>query len=256
MQNTTFDYETEFSTLSFGDKRLNHRFIKTMNTCTHDCSSSFLSSTGDRHQAKAIYRMFSNESFQSDLILEAHRDSTVKRVLSSDEKIILAVQDTTSLNYDTHKKTKGLGCIDRLNTLGLLVHSTLAVTTEGLVLGLLDQKIWTRPIKEKGTNLTKGERNWLIEKKPIEEKESYNWITSMNYSIIDESKEMKVIHVCDREGDIYELFANAQNNNKYFLIRAAYSRNCNEDETFRTSHHSYSKRFKKWRESKRMYAGN
>lgn len=201
-----------------------------MNACIIDFSSSFLTASGNKHQDKAVYRMFSNESFQSNPIFEAHKASTIKKIVSSDEKVILAVQDTTSLNYGKHTKTIGLGCIDRLNTLGLQVYSTLAVTKEGLVLGLLDQKIWTRPINEKGTKLTKVKSNWLVEQKPIEEKESYNWLTAMNNSIIDNSENIKVINVCDRDGDIYELFANAQNNNTYFLIRAAYSRNCSEDE--------------------------
>jgi hypothetical protein len=51
--------------------------------------------------------------------------------------MVLAVQDTTGVNYNTHIKTEGIGYISD-KTLGVNVHSCLAVTGDGLVLGVLD----------------------------------------------------------------------------------------------------------------------
>ena len=57
------------------------------------------------------------------------------------EKTVLAIQDTTSLNYTAHLATEGLGPIGTCGTrlsLGLYVHSTLALNLAGTPLGLLD----------------------------------------------------------------------------------------------------------------------
>jgi hypothetical protein len=57
---------------------------------------------------------------------------------------ILAVQDTTGVNYNTHVKTEGIGYISD-KTLGINIHSCIAVTGDGLVLGVLDQSSYNRP---------------------------------------------------------------------------------------------------------------
>ncbi|MDR1597347.1 MAG: hypothetical protein LBR89_00200 [Holosporales bacterium] len=68
--------------------------------------------------------MLGNDSFDVTEIKNAHKLSTIERIkeASLDSKtVILAVQDTTSINYNTHKKTEGLGyCCD--NVLGINVH--------------------------------------------------------------------------------------------------------------------------------------
>jgi hypothetical protein len=59
------------------------------------------------------------------------------------QEIVLAVQDTTYLNYTHHPKKQGIGPIGtkEQNLLGLLIHSTLAMTEKGLPLGLITQEI-------------------------------------------------------------------------------------------------------------------
>jgi hypothetical protein len=52
---------------------------------------------------------------------------------------ILLIQDTTSLKYNTHEKTEGIGYISD-KTLGVNIHTCLAVTGGGLVLGIPDQR--------------------------------------------------------------------------------------------------------------------
>jgi hypothetical protein len=53
--------------------------------------------------------------------------------------IVLAVQDTTYLNWAHHPATQGLGGISDAGR-GVICHSTLTVTPERLPLGLLAQK--------------------------------------------------------------------------------------------------------------------
>src|SRR5437763_1086949 len=97
-------------------------------------------------------------------------DKTRGRV--KDYKTVLVIQDTTSLNYADHKATSGLGPIDGNGSNGLHVHSVLAVSSDGIPLGLVHQQDWARDPKEKG----KKEKR---KKLPIEEKESYRWLQSL-----------------------------------------------------------------------------
>lgn len=84
------------------------------------------------------------------------------------------------------KKTQGLGIISaRINSkatnfqaYGLVMHTTFAVTTDGLLpIGLLDQKISSRPpIAEEVNELRKRSHGKAL---PIEEKESIRWLESL-----------------------------------------------------------------------------
>jgi hypothetical protein len=104
---------------------------------------------------------------------------------------------------------------------GLLMHSNLAVTTEGLPLGLAAIKFWTRQ-KFKGTAALKKKINPT--RVPIEHKESIRWLENMRQSITLFGEPARFIHVGDRESDIYELFCTAQELGTHFLVRSCVDR--------------------------------
>jgi len=58
--------------------------------------------------------------------------------------VVLAIQDTTTLNYTHHPATAGRGPLAEPHVLGFLVHSVLAVSAQGVPLGVLHQKQWAR----------------------------------------------------------------------------------------------------------------
>jgi hypothetical protein len=89
-------------------------------------------------------------------------------------------------------------------TMGINMHSCLAVTPEGLVLGMLDKRGFNRA-ERKNTTVTREQQK----NRPIEEKESVRWRATMENADGDISDAIKVIHGCDREGDLYELFDKA-----------------------------------------------
>jgi hypothetical protein len=62
----------------------------------------------------------------------------------------------TSLNYDTHEKTAGLGYISD-KTKGVNIHSCLAVTPDGLV--ILDQTRYNRPQAKDDTMTAEVKKN-------------------------------------------------------------------------------------------------
>ncbi len=104
---------------------------------------------------------------------------------------------------------------------GLLMHSSLVVTSAGLPLGLAAAKFWTRN-KFKGTNALKKKINPT--RVPIEEKESVRWIENMKQSTQLLRESQRCVHIGDRESDIYELFCAAADIKTHFLVRTCVDR--------------------------------
>lgn len=119
--------------------------------------------------------------------------------------VVLAIQDTTNLDFTGHKATKGLGILDHPSSMGLKVHSCLVVTKQGVPLGLIDQKVWSRPVENKG--IAKQRRQ-----KETKDKESQRWLDSCRQTEKLIPKSIEVVTVTDTEGDIFDLFAQERSN--------------------------------------------
>jgi hypothetical protein len=74
-----------------------------------------------------------------EAILKSHYLALPERL--NRENIVLAVSDTTEVDYSHHQSKQGLGYLHDLNHHGFLLHSTLVVTPSSVPLGLLDQQI-------------------------------------------------------------------------------------------------------------------
>ena len=101
------------------------------------------------------------------------------------------------------------------------MHSSLAVTAEGLPLGLAAIKFWTRS-NFKVTNALKRKVNPT--RVPIEAKESVRWLENLKQSTNLLGEPSRCIHIGDRESDIYESFCAAQGNGTKFLVRTCVDR--------------------------------
>ena len=136
-----------------------------------------------------------------DALLEPHIEATQQRIRK--ENIVLAVQDTTSLDYSTHPATQDLGPISSYpnGIIGLIVHDTMAFSVEGTPLGLLDVQCWARNGEEFG-------KKHRRKKLPIEQKESRKWLRSFRHldQVQQQCPDTTLVSVGDREADIYELF--------------------------------------------------
>jgi hypothetical protein len=157
-----------------------------------------------RAKTKAAYRFFDHPDTGMEILLAPHYAATRQRVAG--EKIVLAVQDTTSLNYTTPVPADDLGPISSQaeGAVGLWLHSTLAFNAEGTPLGLLDVQCWARDATQFGQRHRRKERS-------IEEKESAKWLRSFRAlaEVQRRTPDTRLISVGDREADIYELFQEA-----------------------------------------------
>ena len=141
----------------------------------------------------------------------------------SHEKILL-IQDTTELSFGYRDGRKNMGYYCDSKQKGMLAHSCIAVTQKGLVLGLLHQEYRTRK-QRKNTTETDEQRK----RKSIEEKESFKWISTLRKGHETIPNEIETITMCDREGDFYELFAEAKKQEEIVLIRLFQNRVIGEE---------------------------
>ena len=111
---------------------------------------------------------------------------------------------------------------------GLLMHASLAITPEGLPLGLTAAKFWSRD-KFKGTAVLK--RKIDPTRVPIEQKESMGWLDNLRRSTELAGIPERCVHIADRESDIYELFCLAQDLGTNFLVRSCVDRLAGDGET-------------------------
>jgi Transposase DNA-binding len=186
----------------------------------------------DWASTKAAYRFFSNDRVDEKEILSGHFQSTRDR-FSATDGLVLVLHDTTAFSFQrdapdeigaTFKVNSGRDKAGRLRqhtVCGILMHSSLIVTTEGLPLGLCAVKFWTRK-QFKGTNALKKTINPT--RVPIEEKESMRWIDNIRQATALLQAPERCIHIGDRESDIYELFCAAQEVHTHSLVRTCVDR--------------------------------
>lgn len=200
-KNTDWIFE-EFQSSNFGDKRLSTRLCLIAKGFYNNLGSSIPQNSENWTGAKGTYRFFDNKKVMSEKILEPHTKSTLKRI--GNNKIILAIQDTTLLDYSTHSSTSGLGAIGDGFGQGLFLHPTIATSTAGIPLGILDLQIWSHD-----DEYYKKREGISRKKVPLEDRDSYKWIKSYK-SLVEHQKSREdnvhFVSICDREGDNYELF--------------------------------------------------
>ena len=169
---------------------------------------------------QGAYRFFDHERVTMEKILEPHSAATIERLRG--HPVILAIQDTTFVNYSGCRATTDLGPHSSDREHGLLLHPLLAVTPDRQCLGVLSAVSWARDAA-----LNKTARRKTA---PIEEKESMRWLNGYEHcaALHEHLPGTTLVCVADREADIYELFANARPEQAHWLVRATHDR-CTED---------------------------
>ena len=206
----------ELKHVKIKDRRLEKRLQTTAELLEKNPESSIPAACKTTAKAKATYRLLGNSKLSSDIIIDSHRQETIKRIKG--HKIVLIAQDTSSLNFSTHKKTEGLGPIGIGESLiGLLMHTALCLSSEGLPLGILGQKIWARNPEEHGK---RSKRHIL----PIEDKESNKWLDMLELSLQGLPKDTMAVTIADHEADIYEFVHKAIQLKSHILIRTMHDR--------------------------------
>jgi hypothetical protein len=193
----------EFAHAPLPDPRLVKRLISISTDFAQQPTAPIPQACGSWDKTKAAYRFFDNEAVEPEAILAGHVQATLPRL--AEHPLVLCAQDTTALNFSTHPQTQGLGPIsnNRDKTIGLFLHSTLALTPHGQPLGIVHTRTWAR----RRFGRSSAERN----RTPRQRKESQKWMDSFAacQALAAQCPQSVLVNVADREGDLYDLFAAA-----------------------------------------------
>jgi hypothetical protein len=209
--------EHELASARIFDDRLRRRMYRVVrNFAAQSKELVPQTSNGSMAEVKATYRFFKNDRVTMEALLKGHSEQAIAR--AGQQAVVLAVQDTTTLNYTAHAP-EGAGLIStkQRGNVGMLLHTTVVFTPDGTPLGVLDAQCWARDPEQFG----KREKRHQL---PIEEKESIKWLRS--YRVAAEAQRLCAhtvfVSVGDRESDIFELFDEAAHcqNGPQLLIRA------------------------------------
>ena len=148
---------------------------------------------GNRAREVQFGRWLSNDKVTADELITTACARTGK---SAAGRHVLAIQDTTELNYQAHAgRVSGLGTVGNGRDVGLFLHPLLAVdAVDGSCLGLAHVHHWTRT--------TRAASNYR--KLPIEDKESYRWLSTAQAGKDCLWEAAQVTLIADRESDIYD----------------------------------------------------
>jgi hypothetical protein len=226
--------EREVAGCQFQDVRHGKRFRTLLGQLSEQIGGSIPFACQDWAATKAAYRFLSNPRVDEGKILAGHFLCTRQRfAATAADSPVLMLHDTTEFSYQ-RENPEAIGVLKKMKTMyaskgqpgyhttcGILMHSSLVVTTGGLPLGLAAIKFWTRD-KFHGANALKRKINPT--RVPIEQKESYRWLENVRQSTALLAEPGRVVHIGDRESDIYELFCTARDAGTHFLLRTCVDR--------------------------------
>lgn len=218
--------EQEFGGAPLGDKRLSRRLVEVAAAKAEDPGRAFSGVVdGDWAAVKAYYRMVDQPQESGvtlENILAPHRERTIRRMMG--QRTVLCVQDGSELNYSNLDRCSGLGVLKANQTgakmRGLRLHSTLAVAANGLPLGVLKAQCLAPAAKDADEKRSPSDI-------PIEEKKTFSWIEHHRdlVEIAAKTPQTRLIDVCDREADFFELFDEQRRHSRVdLLVRAQFNR--------------------------------
>jgi hypothetical protein len=199
--------QEEMESVDLNDSRLNKRLVQLLSDLGDRPGASIPAACGGFNEMAAAYRFFDNDKTTFERILEPHYEMTCRRIAA--QPVAVLVQDTTEIDLTRPSQPViGAGPLDGNLRVGAFLHLLHAFTPDGTPLGTVDAAVWTREDEVKCATLTRAQRAAI----PIEEKESYRWITSFLRAreAAKSCPETRCVCVSDSESDIYELLDVAQ----------------------------------------------
>ena len=226
----------EFAALDLGDKRLNQRSAEVIEALSVDPGSSVNGAFDKWADTLAAYRLFDNSSVTPEAILKSHYQATLARIV--EQPVVLVLQDTTELDFTKHPP-KDARCLNKTDRFGFYDHTHLAVTPDGLPLGVIGTELFDRSPESLGQS---SERTSLPRTSlprtslPIEAKESFRWLKGyrLAQTVSQQCPQTQIVNVADREADMYDIFLEAQaesgsaDSRADFVIRSKEDRCTNE----------------------------
>jgi IS4 transposase len=218
-----FDIGLEVENIDLKDDRLNKRTKALLKALEKDPSLSIPSACNSAAEAKAAYRFLNNPKVTEKAILASHTSETIKRCQK--ENVVLYIQDTTEFDFTDNHKYQKLNRLDHESRRGFYGQISLAITEQGVPLGVLGASYFDRSLKP-----FHKERDYY--NTPVEEKESFRWVEGLrNASLLaQECSESQIVYVADRESDTVDFLFESSIEETLcdIVIRSKHDRNTTE----------------------------
>ena len=199
----------EMNGAAIPDARRRHSLARLCTRLATHPELSFSKAAGSAGR-QAAYRIFQHPHTSMDYLLQGHFQQTAARC--SQHALVLALQDTTDLDYSTHPAKAGLGYLDQRHSRGLLAHAVLAATTSGTPLGLLHLHTWVRDLEDYGKSQQRRYRDPTA-------KESHKWARGLQGLEEHLPAGQAVLLIQDREADVFDFVAQPRRPQTQLLIR-------------------------------------
>lgn len=210
--------EELFSQCDLGDRRRTSRLVKVASLLANKIGRSLAAvCDGDLAEVEGAYRFIRNPSFDGQDIAEGGFQATAQK--AREHKLLLAIEDTTSFNYNHQAEGLEEQGENNGNVRGFYAHSVLLVDPiQEKTVGLIEQTRWQRKVSEKG-------KRYQLETRAYEEKESFKWENaSVEMAERLGEKMSDVISVCDREADVYDYLHFKGQERQRYIVRAVQNR--------------------------------
>ena len=172
----------------------------------------------DSSQLEGAYRLFSNPYLCFAQLLAPHIEKTIERV-NGCQRVALAIQDTSTFVFRGERE--GLGFINK-NNRGFLGHFAFAVSFAhdgpAIPFGVVAGRTWVRTEARKNKDVSQHQL------RESDDCESHRWLeTTLEVEECFDGG-VPIIHVQDREGDIYDSTSTMVDNDLRFVVRAKSNR--------------------------------
>jgi len=214
----------QFSTCELGDKRRTNRLVQFAVQSVEKPDASTTKQTETWADCKAAYRLFDQEDVTFEAVTAPHRAHAREAM---HDGVWLILNDTTELNFGYCREIEDIGRVGADSNRGFFLHTALAVRADGgEIAGAVAQDLFTRPLK-------KAKRVSSAQRKKKRSRETDVW-----GRVIDEvgspQNGVRLIHVCDRGADNFDVYCHLVTQQVGWVIRAAQLKRRVRDERQRT----------------------
>jgi len=224
--------EFNFGKVYLGDIRRTSRLVELADIMSKKPGSSLAKLGKNWYATKANYNLLKSGHMKPDIIQCNHR-IIVEEAINSAKNDVYLIEDASELSWSGKEPIDGLGPVGSGNSTdqGFIIQSVLAVeeTIEKAnsgrihntarppvrILGLLDQQYYTRPPKLEKTRRRRETDDPL---------ETDLWRNTLSRIPKFNKDEKRIIRVCDRAADIYEVIRETEESGLHYVIRARHNR--------------------------------
>jgi hypothetical protein len=191
-----------------GDRRRTVRLVEVADRLAAHPGGTLPEKAASAAQLQALYRLLSRKEVTHEAVFAAHREETLRRAAAHDGRL-LALCDTTELDYTSHARLERLGPIGDGRGRGYLAHHVLLVDPASRsVVGLAEQLLHVRRRAPAGET--------RAESRVAADRESRLW--TRGTAMLPAEKRITV--VADRGADLFEFLEHEAGGGRRFILRA------------------------------------